>query len=382
MKLSEKIGSIEKSGTIEFVPLIEKLEIQGKDIINFAVGEPDFETPDNIIEATKKALDENKTRYSDVSGIIELRKAVSERLSREHNLMYNEENVMISNGSKHALYNAFHAICNPHDEVIIPRPYWVSFAEQVKLVDAKPIFTDTIGHQLDIEKIKKSISNKTKAIIINSPNNPTGAVYKKDDLKAITDLALDNNFYIVSDETYESMIYDGIKHFSAGSLSEEVKDITLTIKSFSKEFSMTGFRVGYVAAEKNIIDTMNNLQGHVTGNVCTFSQYGALAALSIDKSIIKKRVSILEKRRDMAYKLTKKLFDCIKPEGAFYLFPNVESALGSIKSSEELASYFIEKAGVAVVPGEVFGVKNHIRISYALPEEEIKKGFEKISKLL
>lgn len=381
MIFADRISNVEESATLRFTPLLEKLRKEGKEVIDFAVGELEFETPEEIAEATKKALDERKTKYANVSGINELRTEICNYLKNE-NLEYYKDNILITNGSKQSLYNIFQVLCNKGDEVIIPVPYWVSFSEQVKLAEAKPVFVKTKEHQLDVGKIKENISKKTRAIIINSPNNPSGAVYNKDDLKDVVDLALDNNFFIVSDEAYDMLLYDGLKNFSLATLNN-AKEITIVVKSFSKPFSMTGFRIGYVAAEKEIVNKMKTLQSHSSGNVSTFSQYGALAALKMDKVIIKERIKEMERRRNLAYELAAKLFDCIKPQGAFYLFPNVEKNLNDeIKTADELVSLFLEKANVAVVPGREFGMENNIRISYAISQEKIKKGFEQMEKVL
>jgi aspartate aminotransferase len=382
MKISDRADAINESLTTTFTAIIEKLRKEGKDVIDLAVGEPDLDTPIGIIDATKKALDDKKTKYSVVSGLFELKKNICKRLS-EDNLDYSPENILICNGAKQALYTVFQAICDPGDEVIIQIPCWVSFSEQVKLAGGIPVYVNTIDNQLDIKKIKESITKKTKAIVINSPNNPTGAVYKKSDIEAIADIALENDLFVVSDEAYDSLVYDGLKNTSIASLNEEIKKRTFVAKTFSKEFSMTGFRIGYVAAEKEFIRAMNKLQGHITGNVCTFAQHGAISAFDIDRKDIEKRTLIFQKKRDIAYKRARELFECIKPEGAFYLFVNVKNILNDkVKTSAELSALLLEKAHVAVVPGEAFGVPGHIRVSYATSEENIIKGFDRITDTL
>ena len=381
MIFADRVSNVKESATLKFTALLEKLRKEGKEIIDFAVGELEFETPQEIISATKKALEEKKTKYTNIAGINELRTEISSYLKNQ-NLDYDKENILITNGSKQALYNIFQIVCNKGDEVIIPVPYWVSFSEQVRLAEAKPVFVETKEFQLDIGKIKNNITKRTRAIIINSPNNPSGAVYNKDELKEVADLALDNNFFIVSDEAYDMLVYDGLKNFSLATMAS-VKEKTIVVKSFSKPFSMTGFRVGFVATEKDFISKMKCLQSHSTGNVSTVSQYGAIAALEMDKTVIKERIKEMEKRRNLAYKLAVKLFDCIKPQGAFYLFPNVEGNLNDkIRTADELVSLLLEKANVAVVPGREFGMENNIRISYATSQEKIKKGFEQIEKVL
>ena len=294
MKISDRADAINESSTTQFTAIIAKLRKEGKDVIDMAVGEPDLETPINIIDATKKALDDKKTRYSVVSGILELKKSICKRFS-ENDLDYSPENILICNGAKQALYTIFQTMCDPGDEVIIQVPYWVSFSEQVKLAGAIPVYVDTINDQPDIKKIKESITKNTKAIVLNSPNNPTGAVYKRNDMEAIASIAVENDLFVISDESYDSLVYDGMKNISIASLNEEIKKRTFVVKTFSKEFSMTGFRVGYVAAEKGLVSAMNKLQGHITGNVCTFAQHGAISAFDMGKEEIEKRGCKIDK---------------------------------------------------------------------------------------
>ncbi len=381
--IAKRLRNIRESETLRLNQRIKKLKSQGKDITNFAVGELDFDTPDEIKLATKRALDQNKTRYAETSGLPELKSIICTKLQRDNRIRCTEENILLSNGSKQALYSLFQVLCNPGDEVIIPTPYWVSLSEQAKLAGARPVFVQTKNHQLDVEKIKKATTKKTKIILINSPNNPTGAVYKKDDLKAVGELAVKKNITIISDEAYELITYDNTTAISIASLSDDIRKHTITVQSFSKIFSMTGFRLGYLCAEREIVEAINKLQSHLTSNPCTFAQYGAIAAYMLNRKFIGDRVAVLQKRRDLAYKETTKLFDCIRPEGAFYLFPNVSKAIKKKWStSEEFSAYLLDHAGVAVVPGEAFGANNHIRISYALGEEDIRKGFEKIARAM
>ena len=382
--LSERITRLRESGTVKFTPLIEKLREKGKDIINFAIGEPDFPTPEPIVEATIRALRDGKTKYGVVSGIKELKLALCEKLRRENGIECNEDNLIITNGSKQGLFMVIHVLCNKGDEVIIPRPLWMTYKEQVKFADARPVIVDTKENfELDVDAISNAITERTKAIIINTPNNPSGAVFSKRALKEVADIALENRVIIITDETYEKFVYDGLKHYSIASFGDEIREITITVNSFSKSYCMTGFRVGYVAASEEIIAQMVKLQGHLTTNVCTFAQYGALEALRMDQSIIREMVSEFEKRRNLAFRLASKLFDCAKPRGAFYVFPNISDRLNKrIKTSEELAMYVLEKAGVVMVPGEVFGTPNHVRIAFTCSKEKIKEGFERMEKIL
>jgi aspartate aminotransferase len=376
MKLSNKIQSIKGSQTVSFTSLIARLHRDGKRIIDFAVGEPQFDTPSEIIESTQKALAEKNTRYGPIGGLPQLQARLAAQFSG-----YDADNILISNGSKQALFMIFQVICDPLNEVIIPTPFWVSFAEQVKMAGGRPIFVPTKDHQLDCEEIERAITHKTKAILINSPNNPTGAVYSALDLKKVAGLAMDHDLFIVADEAYDAFVYDDITHCSMHDI-ENINNQTIVTRSFSKNYSMTGFRVGYVAASKTIIAAISKLQSHLSGNVCTFAQYGALTALSLDESFLSTWRSELQRKRDIAYQYVTKLFGCVKPQGAFYLFPDVSIHLKDDETSGRLAERFLEKANVAVVPGEAFGMANHLRISFAVSEENLRRGFEQISEVL
>ena len=376
MKLSDRINSIEESQTVQFTRLLHLLRRQGREVIDLAVGEPQLNTPLKVIETTKRALDEGMTRYDAVSGLQELKSGLAQQFDG-----YDDRNIIISNGSKQCLFSIFQVICNPLDEVIIPRPYWVSFPQQVKIAGGKPVFVNTRDHQLDCEAIERALSPKTRAIIINSPNNPTGAVYPAEALEKIVLLALEHNLYIISDEAYGSFVYDGIK---ADSLFDfkMIRGRLIVIRSFSKTYNMTGFRIGYMAAAPEIITAVGRLQSHLTGNVCSFAQHGALAALDLDASYLEAGRKELETKRDYAYNCANRLFDCIKPRGAFYLFPDVEQYLKNGMTAINLATQLLEDYGVAVVPGEAFGMPGHIRLSYAVSEKNLVHGFEKITEAL
>ena len=376
MKLSQRISQVEASRTVRFSSLIDKMKREGKEIINFAVGEPESETPEHIRQAVKAALDRGETRYGPVSGIHELRLKLAGQFAG-----YGPENILVANGSKHVLYSLFQVICNPGDEVIIPSPYWVSFSQQVILAGGKPVLVNTKNHQLDCEAMEKAVTTKTVAILVNSPNNPTGAVYPKSDLKRIADLAIKHDLWLISDEAYEFFLYDNL-HFETLFAFENIRDRVIVVKSFSKSYSMTGFRIGYAAGPKELIAAMSKLQSHETGNVCTFAQHGALSALSTDPAVIAQWQKEMEKKRDMAYEYTSALFDCIRPQGAFYLFPDISKYLQKGETDEDFSAYLLEHAGVAVVPGQAFGQEKHIRISYAVSETLLKKGFEQISAAL
>ncbi|MCP4627886.1 MAG: pyridoxal phosphate-dependent aminotransferase [bacterium] len=376
MRLSDRINQLEESGTVQFTLLLQQMRKEGKQVIDLAVGEPPFDTPENVLDATKQALDQGKTKYGPVAGLQELKS----RLARQFQ-GYDEKNIIISNGSKQCLYMMFQAICDPLDEVIISRPYWVSFPQQVKLAGGRPVFADTRNHQLDIEMIEQAVTPKTRAILINSPNNPTGAVYPLHDLVKIAELALKHNLFVISDEAYSAYLYDGLRTESMFDF-EEIRPQLIMTRSFSKCFNMTGFRIGYVAAPSEIIGALNKLQSHVTGNVCTFAQYGALAALEMKDSELVGWRDDLQGKRDFAFSKISRLFDCIRPQGAFYLFPDVSSHLGNGITSADLARRMLEETGVAVVPGEEFGMPGHIRISYAVSQDDLASGLKKITEAL
>jgi aspartate aminotransferase len=376
MKLSAKIQSITGSQTVAFTALIQQLRLEGRKIIDLAVGEPQFDTPAAVIDATKNALDAQKTRYDPVNGLYELRTRLAAQFSG-----YDIDNILIANGSKQALFMIFQVICDPADEVIIPTPFWVSFIEQVKLAGGKPVPVATKDHQLDWEAIEHAVTPRTRAILINTPNNPSGAVYPMADLHKIARLADDHNLFIVADEAYNAFVYDGHAHASMYDI-ESARQRAIVTRSFSKSYSMTGFRIGYVAAPGQIIAALSKIQSHLTGNVCTFAQYGALAALSLDGNLLSARHSELQQKRDMAFKYVSKLFDCIKPQGAFYLFPDVSTVLKNDETSAALAERLLKQAGVAVVAGEAFGMPKHLRISFAVSEENLKNGLEQIAEVL
>ena len=384
MENSNRIINIEPSKSIALSAKIEELKSQGQKIIGLNVGEPDFQTPRPIIDATINALNENKTRYSLVQGINELRTNISTYLNTKYKIKSTKDHILMGNGSKHILYLIFQTLLNDGDEVLIPAPFWVTFPESVKLAGGVPISVKSkLNHQLDLVEIEKSITTKTKAILVNTPNNPTGAVYNKNDLLGIVELAKKYDLKIISDEAYEILTYN-TEHINISSLSQDAFDRTLTVQSFSKSFCMTGFRIGYLCAHESFIKDVNKLQGHLSGNNCTFAQYGALAALEMDPSIVKNMTKELEVRRDLAYSLFNELFPLEKPDGAFYLFPNIEKHIKrlGLNNCEEFALYILEKAKVAILPGSAFGAPGHIRIAFANSQEEIREAYKRIKDIL
>ncbi len=376
MKLSKRIQTVEGSKTAQFIPLLEALKRQGRSVISLAIGEPTDDTPVPVIEATKRALDRQETRYSDMAGLVDLRAALAGRLED-----CEPGNIVIFNGSKQALYTIFQCICDPGDQVIIPVPCWVSFAEQVKLAGGDPVFVSTHDHQLDLEGIEASVTAKTKAILINSPNNPTGAVYPRPALERIAHLAVEHDLVVIADEAYDFFVYDKLPYFSLHEL-ETVRDRLILTRSFSKHYAMTGFRVGYAVAPTAVAAAMVRLQSHLTGNVCTFAQHGAVAALAMDDGLLVRRRTDLQHKRDLAFEQVSAMFPCIRPQGAFYLFPNISGYLRQGETSGGFAARILEKAGVAVVPGEDFGMDGHVRICFAAPDDQLLDAFKRIREVL
>ncbi|HOQ36731.1 MAG TPA: pyridoxal phosphate-dependent aminotransferase [Acetivibrio sp.] len=393
MELSTKALSISPSSTLAIDAKAKKMKAEGIDIIGFGAGEPDFDTPAHIKEAAKKAIDEGFTKYTPASGTLELKQAICNKFKRDNGLDYKPSNIVISNGAKHSLVNAFQAICNPGDEVIITNPAWVSYPEMVKLADAVPVYINTTeeeGFKFTIDKLEKAITNKTKAIIINSPSNPTGMIYSEEELRAVADLAVSKGIYIVSDEIYEKLIYDGYKHVSIASFNDKIKDLTIVVNGVSKSYAMTGWRIGYTASNEQIAKIMGNVQSHATSNPNSIAQKAALAALEGPQEIIDIMAAEFVKRRDYMVDRINSIngLSCIKPNGAFYVMMNISKLIGKelggvvIKGSDSFADVLLEKANVALVPGSGFGTDIHVRLSYATSMENITEGLNRIEKFL
>jgi aspartate aminotransferase len=355
---------------------MEELKRQGRPVISLAIGEPAVDTPKAIIDATKAALDRQQTKYSAIAGLIELKSALSDQFNGSC-----PDNIVIFNGSKQALYTLFQTICNAGDEVIIPIPCWVSFSEQVRLAGGRPVFVQTRGHQLDLDAIEKSITEKTKAIVINSPNNPTGAVYPREALEKIADMAERNNFFLIADEAYHFFVYDN-QPFASLYEFTHVRDRLVLTRSFSKHYAMTGFRVGYAVAPQSIASAMVRLHSHSTGNVCTFAQHGAQAALEMEATELEQRRLDLQRKRDLAYEQIANIFPCILPQGAFYLFPDVSKHLKNGETSGDFAARILAKTAVALVPGEDFGLEGHVRICFDAPDGQLMEAFNRIREVL
>ncbi len=391
--LSERAGKIKPSPTLAIDAKAKAMKASGVDIISFGVGEPDFDTPENIKEAAIKAIRDGFTKYTAVGGIDPLKDAVIEKFKKDNNLEYHREEVIVSCGAKHSLYNIAQALYNPHDEVIIPSPYWVSYPDQVVLNDATPVFVRTYENDAFMVKpdaLESYITEKTKAIILNSPSNPTGLTYDGKTLEQIAEVVLRHNLYVISDEIYEKLVYDGVEHVSIASLGKEIKARTIVVNGLSKSHAMTGWRIGFTAGPRDIIKAMTNIQSQSTSNPTSIAQKAAIEALTGPQEFIKTMRAEFDRRRKFLVDELNSIpgMSCITPTGAFYAFPNTSKLYGKsagdkkISSSSDLALYLLEEAMVALVPGNAFGDDNYTRLSYATSIEDIKKGVDRIKEAL
>nr|WP_041623002.1 pyridoxal phosphate-dependent aminotransferase [Oscillatoria nigro-viridis] len=384
MKLAARVGEVSPSITLAIAAKAKAMKAEGIDVCSLSTGEPDFDTPEHVKAAAKQALDEGKTKYGPVTGEPQLKAAIARKLRSDNNLNYQPENIIVTNGGKHSLYNLMMALIDPGDEVIIPAPYWLSYPEMVKLASGSPVIVRTdasTGYKITPEQLSRAITPKTKLFVLNSPSNPTGMVYTPAEIKALAEVIVDRDILVVADEIYEKIIYDGAQHVSIGSLGKEIFDRTLISSGFAKAYSMTGWRIGYLAGPIELIKATSTIQGHSTSNVCTFAQYGAIAALeSSQESVEKMRLAFAE-RRQVIFELLDAIpgISCIKPDGAFYMFVNI-SKTGM--NSLEFCDAFLEQQQVAVIPGIAFGADDHIRLSYATDLGTIKKAVERLDKFV
>lgn len=387
--LSERVKKIKPSPTLAMDSKAKAMKAEGIDIVNFGVGEPDFDTPEHIKEAAVKALRDGFTKYTAVGGIDPLKDAIIAKLKKDNGLDYTREQVIVSCGAKHALYNIAQACYGPGDEVLITSPYWVSYPDQVLLSDALPVFVKSAekdGFVLRPEALEAKITKKTKALILNSPCNPTGCIYDRKTLEAIADIAVRHNIMVISDEVYEKLLYDGHEHVSIASLGKEIKELTLVVNGLSKAYAMTGWRIGYAAGPKDIIKAMTNIQSQSTANPVSIAQKAAVAALTGPEDSVNMMRAEFDRRRKFLVQGLNSIdgIRCLLPTGAFYVFPNISALYGKkagsrpINSSLDFALYLLEEANVALVHGEVFGDDNHIRISYATSMENIDKALGRI----
>lgn len=391
--IAERIKLIDASPTMMVAAEAKKLKSEGVDVIDLSMGEPDFHTPNNIKDAGKNAIEENKTRYTLNQGTNELRTAISAKLKRDNNLYYSLNEIIVSSGAKQSVYNSIFAVVNPGDEVIIPAPYWVSYPAMVALAGGKSVIIHTdesTGFKITPDQLTKSITKKTKVLILCNPSNPTGSAYTKDELKAIAEVVLKNNFFVLSDEIYEKLVYDDFSFTSFASLSPELKKKTILVNGISKTYAMTGWRIGYTAATESIISAINKIQSHTTSHASSISQHAAIEAIAGPQYVISEMLDEFRKRREYFYdELTSiKGIICHKPEGAFYLFPNIshyfhtKSNVLKIENSFDFAMHLLYKAHIATVPGSAFGSEGYLRLSYATSMEHLHEAIFRLKKAL
>jgi aspartate aminotransferase len=384
IKFAARVGEVSPSITLVIAAKAKAMRAEGIDVCSLSTGEPDFDTPEHIKAAAKQALDAGKTKYGPVAGEQQLKAAIARKLHDDNNLHYQPENIIVTNGGKHSLYNLMMALIEAGDEVIIPAPYWLSYPEIVKLASGKPVIVQTdasTGYKITPEQLNRAITPKTKLFVLNSPSNPTGMVYTRAEIQALADVIVDRDILVVSDEIYEKIIYDGAEHVSIGSLGQEIFDRTIVSSGFAKGYSMTGWRIGYLAGPIELIKATSTIQGHSTSNVCTFAQYGAIAALESSQESVEKMRLAFADRREVIFELLDAIprISCIKPDGAFYMFVNI-SKTGM--NSLEFCDAFLEQQQVAVIPGIAFGADDHIRLSYATDLGTSKKALERLDKFV
>ncbi len=391
--LSSRARNTNPSATLAIASSAKRMKAQGFDVVDFGLGEPDFETPAHVKDAAIQAIREGFTKYTAAGGIDELKEAIITKLKRDNGLSYRRAEVMASCGSKHTLFNIAEVLLEPGDEVIIPAPYWVTYTEQIRLVGGRPVIVQTReedGFHLSRQVVEPTITPRTKAILVNSPCNPTGAVVPLEQLKAIAALAVERDLLLVSDEAYETLTYDGHAHVSVASLDEEVKRRTIVVNTVSKAYAMTGWRIGYAAGPAEIIKAMGDIQGQTTSNPTSIAQKAAIAALLGPQDDVRAMVAEFDRRRRYLVGRLNAIpgLRCGNPEGAFYLFPNFsafygrKSNGGPIRNSAEMATYLLQNAHVALVPGADFGSDSHLRLSYATPMEAIVKGADRLERAL
>lgn len=379
MEISARAAQLTPSLTLSIDSKAKAMKAEGLDVCGFGAGEPDLDTPEHIKQAAIEALQAGFTKYTPSSGIPELRQAISEKFAADNGLTYRASQIVVSNGAKHSCYNAILATCQPGDEVIIPAPYWVSYPEMVRLAGADPVIVPTMernGWKMSAEDFENAMTPRTKMLILNSPCNPTGAVYTKEELEAIVEVAAEEDIYILSDEIYEKLVYDDIKHVSVASVSKEAYDLTITVNGFSKSYAMTGWRLGYLGAPEAVAKAVDSIQSHSTSHPASFAQRAAVAALKGDQQPINDMREEFDIRRNYMYDRLSKIpnVTAVRPQGAFYVLVNI-SQLGL--TSQNFADRLLSKAKVAVVPGAAFGDDRTVRLSYATSMDIIKKGLDR-----
>jgi aspartate aminotransferase len=384
MELAKRITGIEPSVTLAISAMARAMQQDGKDVCSFSAGEPDFDTPEHIKAAAKQALDLGKTKYGAAAGEPQLREAIASKLRRDNNLNYSAANILVTNGGKHSLYNLMITLIDPGDEVIIPAPFWLSYPEMVKLAGGTPVIVPTdssTGYKISPEALNAAITPKTKLFVLNSPSNPSGVVYTPAELRALAKVVVDRDILVVSDEIYEKIIYDGVEQVSIGALGEDIFQRTIISNGFAKAYAMTGWRIGYLAAPVELIQAASALQGHSTSNVCTFAQYGAIAALEGSQDCVETMRQAFASRRQVILDRLQTIsgLSCARPDGAFYIFINIGSTnLNSLEFCKQL----LAQQQVAAIPGQPFGADDHIRISYATDLTTIEKGMDRLERFI
>ena len=395
MTISERVKNINPSQTLAITAQALKMKREGKKVISFGAGEPDFDTPENIREEAISAIREGFSHYTASSGIIELKEAVIEKLKKDNRVEYKPSEIIISTGAKQCLFNTILTICDPGDEVLLPTPCWVSYTEQIKFAGAVPIFINTYQEEdfkLSASQVEEKITSRTKLLILNSPNNPTGAVYEPEELKRIAQLLTKYNIYCICDEIYEKLIYDNAKHLSMASLSDEIKERIITINGVSKSYAMTGWRIGYAAGPEEIIKGMSKIQGHSTSNPNSIAQKASVEALNGKQDTIEEMRKAFDERRKYMVKRLNSIegIFCLNPAGAFYTFPDVGKILErsieyngkKINNSFDLSNFILKEAEVALIPGSAFEAEGYLRLSYSTSLVDIKEGLDRIEKIL
>lgn len=389
VELASRVLSLTPSTTLAITAKAKELKEQGEDVIGLGAGEPDFNTPQHILDAAVKSMNEGQTKYTPSAGLPALKKAIIKKFETDQGLTYKPNEVIVGNGAKHVLYTLFQVLLNEGDEVIIPTPYWVSYPEQVKLAGGVPVYIDGLEEnhfKITPEQLKKAITNKTKAVIINSPSNPTGVLYSEEELLEIGKVCLAENILIVSDEIYEKLVYGGVKHVSIAEISPELKEQTIIINGVSKSHSMTGWRIGYAAGNAELIKAMTNLASHSTSNPTTTAQYAAIAAYNGPQEPVEEMRKAFEERLEIIYDKLVAIpgFTCVKPQGAFYLYPNVKKAaeMAGYSNVDDFASALLVEAKVAVIPGSGFGTPDNIRLSYATSLDLLEKAVSRMQQFV
>ncbi|RSD26585.1 pyridoxal phosphate-dependent aminotransferase [Mesobacillus subterraneus] len=389
MQLASRVGALTPSSTLAITAKAKELKAQGKDVIGLGAGEPDFNTPQHIIDAAVQSMNEGFTKYTPSGGLPELKKEIAAKLKQDQGLDYQPNEIIVTSGAKHGLYTLFQVLLDEGDEVIIPIPYWVSYPEQVKLAGGNPVYVEgreENSFKITPDQLKEKITSKTKAVIINSPSNPTGMVYSREELQALGQVCLEQDILIISDEIYEKLIYGNAEHVSIAELSEDLKKQTIIINGVSKSHSMTGWRIGYAAGNSKIINAMTDLASHSTSNPTTPAQYATIAAYSGSQEAVETMRSAFEERLEIIHAKLNNIpgINCIKPQGAFYLFPNAKEAalMTGCKDVDEFAEVLLSEANVAVVPGSGFGAPDYMRLSYATSLDQLEKAISRIDQFI